>query len=42
MIEREEHAATVDVLEQLAAVFAVEPAELLRSDTRAGLLGQKP
>lgn len=36
MIEREEHAATVDVLEQLAAVFAVEPAELLRSDRTAG------
>jgi transcriptional regulator with XRE-family HTH domain len=38
MIEREEHAATVDVLEQLAAVFAVEPAELLRSDNKAGSL----
>ncbi len=36
MIEREEHAATVDVLEQLAAVFAVEPAELLRNDGKAG------
>lgn len=36
MIEREEHAATVDVLERLAAAFAVEPAELLRSDDEAG------
>ncbi len=36
MIEREEHAATVDVIEQLAAVFAVEPAELLRDDSKAG------
>ncbi len=41
MIEREEHAATVDVLEQLAAAFAVEPAELLRSDGEAGSLDQK-
>ncbi len=36
MIEREEHAATVDVLEQLAAAFAIEPAELLQSGSKVG------
>ncbi|MGH7025571.1 MAG: helix-turn-helix domain-containing protein [Caulobacteraceae bacterium] len=32
MLEREEHAATVDVLEKLAEVLAVEPAEFFRRD----------
>lgn len=32
MLEREENAATVDVIEQLAMILAVEPAELLRDD----------
>lgn len=36
MIEREEHAATVDVLEQLAAAFAIDPAELLQGGSKAG------
>lgn len=36
MIEREEHAVTIDVLEQLATVLAVEPADLLRSEKKAG------
>ena len=40
MIEREEHAATVDVLEQLAAAFAIEPAELLQGGSKAGSPGQ--
>ena len=30
MLEREENAATVDVLEKLAAVLGVDPIELLR------------
>ena len=30
MLEREEHAATVDILEKLAEVLAVEPAEFFR------------
>ena len=30
MLEREEHAATVDMLEKLANVLGVDPAELLR------------
>ncbi len=30
MLEREEHAATVDMLEKLAAVLGVDPVELLR------------
>lgn len=32
MLEREEHAATVDILEKLAEVLAVEPAEFFRRD----------
>jgi transcriptional regulator with XRE-family HTH domain len=32
MLEREEHAATVDVLEKLAEVLAVDPAEFFRRD----------
>ncbi len=31
MLERSEHAATVDMLEKLAAVLGVDPAELLRN-----------
>jgi transcriptional regulator with XRE-family HTH domain len=31
MLEREEHAATVDVLEKLAEVLGVDPVELLDS-----------
>lgn len=34
MLEREENAATVDVLEQLAAVLGVDPTELLGRDGR--------
>jgi transcriptional regulator with XRE-family HTH domain len=30
MLEREEHAATVDMLEKLAEVLGVDPAELLK------------
>jgi transcriptional regulator with XRE-family HTH domain len=30
MLEREEHAATVDMLEKLAEVLDVDPAELLK------------
>lgn len=30
MLERAEHAATVDMLEKLAVVLAVDPTELLR------------
>ena len=30
MLEREEHAATLDMLEKLAEVLEVDPAELLR------------
>jgi len=30
MLERSEHAATVDMLEKLADVLAVDPADLLR------------
>jgi len=30
MLEREEHAATLDMLEKLAEVLGVDPAELLR------------
>ncbi len=40
MIEREEHAVTLDVLEQLAAAFAIEPAELLQSGSKVGLSDQ--
>lgn len=32
--------ATVDVLEQLAAAFAIESAELLQGGTKAGSPGQ--
>jgi len=32
MLEREEHAATVDILEKLAGVLAVDPAEFFRRD----------
>jgi transcriptional regulator with XRE-family HTH domain len=32
MLEREEHAATVDMLEKLAEVLGVDPAEFLRRD----------
>ncbi|WP_418025303.1 helix-turn-helix domain-containing protein (plasmid) [Paracoccus sp. TD-10] len=32
MLEREENAATVDMLEKLAAVLEVDPVELLRRD----------
>jgi len=42
MIERQEHAVTIDVLEQLAAVFAVEPAELLRTEINTGSPHRKP
>ena len=31
MLEREEHAATVDMLEKLAEVLGVDPIEFLRS-----------
>lgn len=31
MLERAEHAATVDMLEKLATVLGVDPAELLRN-----------
>ena len=31
MLERAEHAATVDMLEKLASVLGVDPAELLRN-----------
>ncbi|PZV36421.1 helix-turn-helix domain-containing protein [Mesorhizobium kowhaii] len=30
MLEREEHAATIDMLEKLAAVLEVDPAEFFR------------
>lgn len=30
MLEREEHAATIDMLEKLAAVLAVDPVEFFR------------
>jgi transcriptional regulator with XRE-family HTH domain len=32
MLEREEHAATIDILEKLADVLAVDPIELFRRD----------
>ncbi len=32
MLEREQHAATVDMLEKLAAVFDIDPAEFFRRD----------
>ena len=32
MLEREENAATVDMLEKIAAVLEVDPVELLRRD----------
>ncbi|WP_454918963.1 helix-turn-helix domain-containing protein [Xanthobacter sediminis] len=33
MLEREEYAATVDMLEKLAAALGVDPIEFLRTDT---------
>lgn len=33
MLEREEHAATIDMLEKLAAVLEVDPAEFFRKTT---------
>lgn len=33
MLEREEHAATVDMLEKLAAVLDVDPIEFFRKDS---------
>jgi transcriptional regulator with XRE-family HTH domain len=32
MLEREEHAATIDMLEKLAAVLGVDPTEFFRKD----------
>jgi transcriptional regulator with XRE-family HTH domain len=32
MLEREQHAATVDMLEKLAAVLDIDPVEFLRRD----------
>lgn len=32
MLEREQHAATVDMLERLAAVLDIDPVEFLRRD----------
>ncbi|MGX5843684.1 helix-turn-helix domain-containing protein [Mesorhizobium sp. ArgA1] len=32
MLEREEHAATIDMLEKLAAVLDVDPIEFFRTD----------
>lgn len=32
MLEREEHAATIDMLEKLAAVLEVDPTEFFRKD----------
>ncbi|ESY71782.1 XRE family transcriptional regulator [Mesorhizobium sp. LNHC252B00] len=32
MLEREEHAATIDMLEKLAAVLEVDPIEFFRKD----------
>ena len=32
MLEREEHAATIDMLEKLAAVLDVDPIEFFRKD----------
>lgn len=33
MLEREQHAATIDMLEKLAAVLEAEPVEFFRRDT---------
>lgn len=33
MLEREEYAATVDILDKLAAALGVDPMEFLRMDT---------
>lgn len=33
MLEREQHAATIDMLEKLAAVLEVDPVEFFRRDT---------
>lgn len=35
MLEREEHSATVDMLEKLAEVLGVDPAEFFRRDDPA-------
>ncbi|MGA0603875.1 helix-turn-helix domain-containing protein [Caulobacter sp. KR2-114] len=35
MLEREEHAATVDMLEKLAEVLSIDPAEFFRRDDPA-------
>lgn len=32
MLEREQHAATVDMLEKLAAILDIDPVEFLRRD----------
>jgi len=34
MLEREQHAATIDMLEKLAGVLDTDPAEFFRRDTR--------
>lgn len=34
MLEREQHAATIDMLEKLAIVLDVDPAEFFRRDAR--------
>jgi transcriptional regulator with XRE-family HTH domain len=34
MLEREQHAATIDMLEKLASVLDTDPAEFFRRDTR--------
>ena len=34
MLEREQHAATIDMLEKLAGVLDTDPAELFRRDIR--------
>jgi len=33
MLEREENAATVDMLEKIAEVLSIDPVELLRRDS---------
>jgi transcriptional regulator with XRE-family HTH domain len=34
MLEREQHAATIDMLEKLAGVLDIDPAEFFRRDAR--------
>ena len=34
MLEREQHAATIDMLEKLAGVLDTDPAEFFRRDTK--------